>query len=147
MFKKPCIFTNQLLFLRYLSKQTRFFFLYILLILNLPMMIVWAKALSADGGSISGFKPLYAMMGDSGHFVAAVSIFIYVIYSLSERVYEIKANYFSLNSILLALLVLVNSLATVLYSTLNVYRLQYFVLMHLFLMCFMPRKPIKFKSD
>lgn len=133
--------------LRYLNMQTRYFFHYVLLMLNLPGLIVWVKSLSASGSNVGELVPLRFMMGDSGTFVAGVALGVYVIYSVTEASYSIKVNYFSLNSIFLALLVAINSVLTVLYATVSIYRLQYFVIVHLFLMCFMTRRPLKSKSD
>lgn len=109
-------------------EQTRLLMIYFLLVLNIPSVIVWTKSLNSNE-----IRPLFSFMPDSGTSVAVLSIILHQM-NYFKRILHVKL--FDLKDEGLAFMVLVNSILTILYSSVNMYRLQYFILMHLFLMNF-----------
>lgn len=116
--------------LKFLRAQTRLFLLYLILVLNIPSLIVWTRTIG--NGEI---KPLFSIIGDCGFTTAAMSILILLMYRFKFRFAVLSLKGLSLDKNTLSVLVLVNSIVTVLYATVSLYRLQYFILIHLFLMC------------
>ena len=127
-----CIFYGEIIKLAYFNnnnssiKQTRLLLVYLLLVLNLPSVIVWSKSFVSNE-----IKPMFELKGDNGLLVACLNVTLYFI------------NHFKLlnplniiHRFLLARLIMFNCLLTIIYSCVNLYRLQYFILVHLFLMSF-----------
>lgn len=114
-------------------EQTRLLMVYFLLTLNIPSVIIWSKSLKSNE-----IKPLYTMMPDSGFEVALLSIVLHVFKCLKK---SFKLMIFDMGSEVLACLVLVNSVLTILYASVSLYRLQYFILVHLLIMSFNSIKP------
>ena len=121
---------NAHIHLRAAKSQTKMMLFYLVLVLNLPSILVWSKSVESQD-----VKPLNAISYDSGYLVAIIALIIYVIYVLKDKLNFLN-QLFTLNSSLLSVLVWLNCLATVFYSSVNIYRLQYFILIHLFLMVF-----------
>ncbi len=125
--KNP-IYTTKSTHIQFCIDQTRLLLVYLLLVLNIPSVIVWAKSLQSNQ-----LAPFYTIMPDSGVNVAAMSI---ILHQMRYFKHLFKVTFFDLRSDILAGLVLINSILTILYSSVNIYRLQYFILVHLFLMTF-----------
>lgn len=109
-------------------EQSRLMMTYFLLVLNIPSVIVWTKSLIG-----SDVKPLYAIMPDCGVQVAVLSVILHQL-RYFKRIFKVRM--LDIADQCLAVCVLVNSFVTVLYASVSMYRLQYFILLHLFLMNF-----------
>ena len=120
--------------LKFCAHQTRLLFIYLMLILNLPSLIVWTKSLQNNE-----LRPLNTMVIDNGSNIAAITLVIYMINKIKRAV---RCDFFVLNNNLLSWAIMVNIILTIGYSLVNLYRLQYFILMHLFLMSFNSIEPI-----
>lgn len=133
----------------FVAMQTRELLVYCLLILNLPGLIVWIKStLINDAGVHHQIRPMQYIMGDTGLPVAYASIVIYVAYYVNANLGNLlNEKYFSVNRKLLSFFIVVNALFSVFFSTINLYRLQYFICLHLILMFFYPIKVVKIKAD
>ncbi len=110
-------------------EQTRLLMTYFLLVLNVPSVIVWTKSLKTNE-----FRPLYSMMNDCGIQVVVLSIFLHQIKHFKAKFKCLRD--LTINSEVLAACVLVNSFLMVVYSAVNLWRLQFFILFHMFLMTF-----------
>ena len=102
--------------------EAKLLFSFFLLMFNGPGLVVWAKSLET-----SGFKPMFAIIGDSGLVSAIFSILFYFLDNLvhakffkSETLSRIAIN--SLG---------VNCIVGFFYSITSIYRLSYFILLHL----------------
>lgn len=115
-------------YIQFCVDQTRLLLVYLLLVLNIPSVIVWAKSLESQR-----LVPFYTIMPDCGATVAATSV---VLHQLRYFKQLFKITVFDLRPDFLAGCILINSCLTVLYSSVNLYRLQYFILVHLLLMTF-----------
>ncbi len=119
--KRSTVFTANLI---------RLFLLYLLIIVNMPSLLVWIKSTE-----FHGFKPAILVVGDPYLIVAMLSSLLHLIIYLkknilpSQNAYKIKHEY-------LSAIILINAFVSVLYSCLNLHRLPYFILTHLFLMIF-----------
>jgi hypothetical protein len=128
-----CIFYGEIIKLAYFNsnnssiKQTRLLLVYLLLVLNLPSVIVWSKSFASNE-----IKPMFELKGDNGLLVACLNVTLYFInhFKLLNPLLNI------INRFILARLIMFNCLLTIIYSCVNLYRLQYFILVHLFLMSF-----------
>ncbi len=109
-------------------EQTRLLMTYFLLVLNVPSVIVWTKSLKTNE-----FRPLYSMMNDCGIQVAVISI---ILHQLKHFKDTFKIRVLDVSSEVLAACVLLNSFLTVAYSAVSLWRVQYFILFHMFLMTF-----------
>ena len=109
-------------------EQSRLLMIYLLLILNIPSVIVWTKSLRSNE-----LVPFFRIMPDCGFNVAITSVVLHQIRFFKNH-FNIKV--FNVSSDFLGFCVLINSFVTVLYATVSLYRVQYFILVHLFLMTF-----------
>ena len=112
-------------------EQTRVLLIYLLLVLHLSPLLVWIKSLNSNE-----IKPLNYISQDNGYYIAAVHLVIHIIYYVKDKISFLGDKLFHLNNNFLANLVILNSILTILYASVNIYRLQYFILLHLGLMIF-----------
>jgi hypothetical protein len=125
--KNPKYSESKLSLSMYWLCQSRLVLFYLILVLNLPSLIVWAKSLESP--VVTSF---YAHYNPLAITVACVTTFIYFMFYLKDS-FILFERIFSLNNGILARLITINCCMTLFYSTVSVYRLQYFILIHLFL--------------
>ena len=104
------------------------------LVLNLPSVIVWVKSVDVKA-NINEIQPLHALKGDNGITVAAINTILFLVHYLKRNSEYLKKNILNVSSSVLSKLIMLNCILTVLYSTVSLFRLQYFILIHLCLMC------------
>lgn len=109
-----------------LFNQTRLFFMYFILVLNVPGLIVWAKSVSH-----SSIRPMNEIFEDSAT-EAAQGFFAFVILNWIKFEAGMMQK-FSLDKNIISILLFVNLLMTILHSMIHLHRLQYFILAHLFI--------------
>ena len=102
--------------------------------LNLPSIIVWVKSVDVNA-NISEIQPLHVLKGDNGITVAVINTILFVVHYLKRNSEYLNKNVFNVSRSVLSKLIMLNCVLTVLYSSVSLFRLQYFILMHLFLMC------------
>ena len=121
--------------------QTRLILVYIMLILNLPSLLVWAKSLeSADT------ENLFAPYNPFGIGIACASTLVYLIYYLKSK-FSLAEKMFGMSNSLVARLVMLNCLLTVFFSAVSIYRLQYFILVHLMLTSFSSFRAMRVSAE
>ena len=135
--KKPKYSEKKISSSIYLISQSRLVFFYLLLVLNLPSLIVWVKSLESP--EMISFYGHYNSIAVS---VACSTAFIYIFFYLKDSFGFLK-NFFNLNNAIIARLIMFNCSMTLFYSTTSIYRLEFFILIHLVLMLFnsLPSEP------
>jgi hypothetical protein len=106
---------------------TRVLMLYILVIIKIPALLVWIKEINSLNLDLNEIiKTVY----DNNFLDFDLVLINFIIYLLNWF------NFFasSRNNSVLKILILLNSCLTMLFSSLNLYRLPYFIFLHLFLM-------------
>jgi hypothetical protein len=116
---------------KFTLEQTRLILTYLLLILHLSPMLVWIKSLNSNE-----IRPLNYISQDNGYYMAVWHLVIHIIYYLKDKIPFLRDNLLYFNNNFLANLIMFNSILTILYASVNMYRLEYFVLVHLSIMIF-----------
>ena len=108
---------------------TRVLVLYILVIIKIPALLVWVKDLNSLNFDLN---EIIKSVHENDFLDFDLVIINFVIYVLNW--FRFFASY--KNNFILKILILLNSCLTMLFSSLNLYRLPYFIFLHLFLMTF-----------
>jgi hypothetical protein len=130
----------------YSLRQSRLLFYFILMVLNLIELLVWTKSMQ----STQLIQPLRDIIADCGVKFAIANLTIGFIFILKSKSSFLN-NFMSLPINLLRKAILINAILAIFYATSHLYRLQYFILIHLFLLTlYSPKSPhlvIKSKRD